>query len=185
MTSTSTPEPTGRLVPVTADADSAPAHDLVLTRTLPGSLADAWASVTEPERTARWFGRWEGVGGVGETIRIQLGFEEGTPWTEARIVECAAPHRLRILTSDEAGTWDLAIDLTGGDARGEQSERSERTELRFVMHRVDPATVGEVGPGWEYYLDQLLASLTGADLPDFGDYFPAQRAYYAEQGEKA
>ncbi|WP_418061868.1 SRPBCC domain-containing protein [Pimelobacter simplex] len=180
MTTTSPPEPTGRLVPA-PDADDndnhdGPAYDLVLTRTLPGSLADAWASVTEPDRTARWFGRWEGVGAVGETIRIRLGFEEGTPWTEARIAECAAPHRLRVVTVDDAGSWDLAIDLAPSE------EVPDRTELRFVMHRVDPATVGEVGPGWEYYLDQLLAVLTGADLPDFGDYFPAQRAYYAAQG---
>lgn len=67
------PTPTGRIVP-TDDG-----HDLVLTRRLPGSVHDAWASLTEPDRTARWIGRWEGTGGVGARIRLQLGFEEDTP----------------------------------------------------------------------------------------------------------
>jgi hypothetical protein len=35
-----------------------------------------------------------------------------------------------------------------------------------------------VGPGWEYYLDNLVASRDGAPLPDFDDYYPAQAAYY-------
>lgn len=173
MTSSGTPEPTGRLVPG-ADGEG---HDLVLTRTLPGTLADAWASITEPERTARWFGRWEGVGAVGATVRLQLGFEEGSPWTDVTIAECDEPRRLRVVTADEMGSWDLAADLSPVEGR------ADRTELRFVMYRVAPASVGEVGPGWEYYLDQLVASLTGTALPDFDDYFPAQRAYYAEQGD--
>lgn len=168
---TPTPTPTGRLVP------NGDAHDLVLTRTLPGAPADAWAAVTEPERTARWFGRWEGVGAVGETVRLQLGFEEGSPWTDVTITECDEPRRLRVLTADEMGSWDLSVDLTAAEGR------EDRTELRFVMYRVAPDAVGEVGPGWEYYLDQLVASMTGAALPDFDDYFPAQRDYYAAQGD--
>lgn len=28
---------------------------------------------------------------------------------------------------------------------------------------------GEVGPGWEYYLDMLVAAREGKPLPSFGD----------------
>ena len=160
------PTPTGRLIP------AGDGHDLELTRTMPGSVDDAWASVTEPERTARWIGRWQGTGAVGETIKLQLGFEEETPWTDVKITECDAPRRLRVLTHDSAGSWDLSIDLAPAGAV---------SELRFVMHRIDPAAVAEVGPGWEYYLDQLLASITGDPMPDFNDYFPAQKAYFEAQ----
>ncbi|MBE1878415.1 SRPBCC family protein [Myceligenerans pegani] len=162
-----TPTPSGRLVP------AADGHDLAFTRTLPGSIQDAWAAVTEPQRTARWIGRWEGTGAIGETVKLQLGFEESAPWANVRITECDAPRRLRVLTMDENGSWDLSLDLTG---------TGERTELRFVMHRVDPATIGEIGPGWEFYLDQLVASISGSPLPRFDDYFPAQREYFERQG---
>ena len=37
---------------------------------------------------------------------------------------------------------------------------------------------GEVGPGWEYYLDMLVAAREGKPLPSFGDYYPAQKAHY-------
>lgn len=161
-----TPHPTGRLVP------GAEGHDLVLVRTLPGPIEDAWASVTEPERTARWIGQWEGTGAVGEMVRLQLGFEESSPWMDVRITECEAPVRLRVLTVDEYGSWDLSVELTDLDGR---------TDLRFVMHRVDPAAIGEIGPGWEYYLDQLLASMSGDPLPSFDDYFPGQREYFEKQ----
>ena len=35
-----------------------------------------------------------------------------------------------------------------------------------------------VGPGWEYYLDMLVAAHGGQPLPSFDDYFPAQQGYY-------
>lgn len=158
--------PTGRLV-ATPDG-----HDLVITRTLPGSLEDSWASITEPHRTARWIGHWDGAGEVGETIKLQFGFEDSSPWADVRITECDPPHRLGVLTIDQSGSWDLSLDLTGTE---------ERTELRFVMHRVDPASIGEIGPGWEFYLDQLVASVSDAPLPSFGEYFPAQREHFEQQ----
>lgn len=161
-----TPTPTGRLVP------AADGQDLVFTRTLPGSIHDAWASITEPQRTARWIGRWEGTGAVGATVRLQLGFEEDSPWSDVEIIACDAPHRLRVRTIDDNGAWDVSLDLAGN---------GERTELRFVMHRVDPTTIGEIGPGWEYYLDQLAASMSGAPLPNFDDYFPGQREHFEAQ----
>ena len=51
--------------------------------------------------------------------------------------------------------------------------------------RVELEQLGEIGPGWEYYLDQLVASKTGAALPDFNDYYPAQREYYADLASEA
>ena len=47
------------------------------------------------------------------------------------------------------------------------------------MQLLEPgAPLGAVGPGWEYYLDMLVASRAGEPLPDFDDYYPAQAAYY-------
>lgn len=164
----SNPTPTGRLVQ-TADG-----HDLVLTRILRGPIGDAWTAISDPEHTARWFGRWEGDGAVGTTIRVQLGFEDDSPWVEMQILECDAPRLLRLLSAAEVdgGAWDISAELT---------DAGDGTELRFVMHGIDPGGVGNIGPGWEYYLDQLVASMTAAPMPDFNDYFPAQQEYFEAQ----
>ena len=162
------PIPTGRIVPAVHG------YHLVLPRSLPVDLHEAWKSITESQYTARWIGQWEGHGAVGETARLQLGFEEGQPWTSFRITACESPRWLRVATLDaqEHTAWDLSLELSGTTAP---------TELLFKMYRIDPSSVGEIGPGWEYYLDQLVLSLTGAPLPDFTDYYPAQREYFQSQ----
>ncbi|WP_211590177.1 hypothetical protein [Microbispora sp. H11081] len=38
---------------------------------------------------------------------------------------------------------------------------------------------GEIGPGWEYYLDMLVAARDGSPRPDFAAYYPEMRPYYA------
>ena len=54
---TSTPTPTGTAVPTDGG------FDLVFPRTFQAPIEDVWASVTESERTARWFGPWRGEAG--------------------------------------------------------------------------------------------------------------------------
>ncbi|MFI6822844.1 SRPBCC family protein [Micromonospora sp. NPDC050187] len=155
--------PVGRLF--RTDAGS----DLVLTRTFRAPVEDVWASVTEPERTARWFGPWEGEPGPGRTVRVQLAYEEGKPWHDLLIEACEPPHRLAVATLAEHGSWRLEMLLVEADGV---------TELRFVHHLDSEEAIGEVGPGWEYYLDLLVAARDGADLPIFDDYYPAMKPYY-------
>ncbi|MBX3157521.1 MAG: SRPBCC family protein [Deltaproteobacteria bacterium] len=154
-----TPQPTGRL----------DGNDLILTRTFRAPIDDVWTSITHPDSTARWFGRWEGPSGAGSKIRIQLGFEQGMPWSDATIERCDRPHHLGLTTVDASGTWHMEITL---------AESGGTTTLTFVHHLKDRSGVGEIGPGWEYYLDQLVASREGAPLPTFDMYYPAQKAYF-------
>ena len=68
-----TPIPTGRL-------EQRGGHRrLVLTRRFAAPIADVWASITESERTARWFASWTGDAGPGRTIRYRLTHEDGQP----------------------------------------------------------------------------------------------------------
>jgi len=159
-------QPTGRILP-TADG-----VDLVLTRLIRGTVDDVWASITESERTARWFGRWEGDAAPGSTVRVQLGFEEGTPWSDARIETCDPPQHLAITTLDESGSWHLEITL---------SAQEEKTTLTFVQHLKNADGAGDIGPGWEYYLDNLIASREGTALPKFDDYYPSMQYHYLDQ----
>lgn len=158
-----TPRPTGRLLR-TADG-----RDLVLTRTFRAGIEDVWASITEPERTARWFASWWGDAGPGKTIRCKLLFEEGTPESDVTIDACEPPRHLAVSARDDHGTWRLEARL---------AEEGGVTTLTFVQHLDDDADVGSTGPGWEYYLDMLVASRDGRPLPDFDDYYPAQKSYY-------
>jgi hypothetical protein len=38
--------------------------------------------------------------------------------------------------------------------------------------------VGAYGPGWEYYLDMLVAARDDLPAPSFDDYYPAMKPYY-------
>jgi uncharacterized protein YndB with AHSA1/START domain len=148
-------------------------RDLVLTRTFDAPIGDVWASITEPERTARWFATWSGEPGPGKTIRYRLTFE-GPDAAEAdmRIDACDPPHHLAVSTVDDHGSWRLDARLV---------EAAGQTTLTFTHHLDDTTNAGEVGPGWEYYLDNLVVSRTGDPPPDFDDYFPALQAHYEQQ----
>jgi len=156
------PIPTGRLF----------GDDLVLTRTFRASIDDVWASLTDPVRTARWFGPWEGDAGPGRTIKVQMMHEEGKPWMDMTIDACEAPHRLAVSAMEEHGGWHMELEL---------AETEGVTELRFTHHLTSTDGVGEVGPGWEFYLDALVASRDDQPAPDFNDYYPAMKEHFEAQ----
>jgi len=72
---------------------------------------------------------------------------------------------------DQALLWAWQVDL---------SETDGVTTLRFAQEVCDPTVAESVGPGWDYYLDRMVAAETGADLGaiDFDDYCPQFAAYY-------
>ncbi|GII30643.1 SRPBCC family protein [Planotetraspora mira] len=155
--------PAGRLLRTAAG------NDLILSRTFRAPAEDVWASLTEPDRTARWFGPWEGEAAPGRTIKVQMTYEEQAPWCEMRIDACEPPRRLALSATDEFGAWKVELSL---------SEADGVTELRFVHHLVGEDGIGEIGPGWEYYLDMLVAAREGSPQPDFTDYYPSMKDYF-------
>jgi uncharacterized protein YndB with AHSA1/START domain len=161
-----TPKPTGRLL------STKEGRDLVLTRSFQAPIEDVWASISESERTGRWFASWTGEPGPGNTIRATLQFEEGKPETDMTIDACEPPRHLAVSSHDVYGTWRLEATLV---------ERDGVTELTFVQHLDDGVGIGEVGPGWEYYLDRLVFSRDeGTVEPTFDDYYPSQKGYYEQ-----
>lgn len=160
------PTPSGRLLRTPAG------RDLVLVRAFRAPIEDVWASITESERTARWFGSWTGEPGPGRKIQVRMGFEAGAEPQEMTIEACDAPRHLALSSESEHGSWHLEAHLT---------EAAGVTEMRFTHHLDDRANPADMGPGWEYYLDMLAASRDGAALPAWDDYYPAQKAYYSEQ----
>jgi uncharacterized protein YndB with AHSA1/START domain len=161
-----TPTPTGRVI------STAAGRDLVLERILPGSIDDAWASITESDRLARWFCTWTGEPRVGATVELRLVAEEGDATSQAEILACEPPTHLAVSTHDQGGTWLLEATLTPID--------SDHTRLVFVHHLDKAANSEEIGPGWEYYLDALVAAMNGNPMPDWDDYWPDLAAAYAD-----
>ena len=161
--------PTGRVIPTAGGAD------LILTRTFRATIDDVWQSVTDPDCTARWFGRWEGEAGPGKYVTLYMGFEKDAAPGQVLIEACRPPHHLALSMKDEHGDWHLELSL---------EQIGDETTLRFVQHLADTGGVGDTGPGWEYYLDMLVASREGKPLPSFDDYYPAQREYFVSQVSK-
>lgn len=149
--------------------------DLIITRSFRATIEDVWQSVTASESTARWIGSWEGEAGPGRTIRLKMLFEEGAPESDAKIERCDPPRHLALSMVDEQGTWNLELELR---------EERDATEVVFVQHLTDPTLAGSTGPGWEYYLDRLVASREGAPMPDFSEYYPGQKAHFEAQIER-
>lgn len=161
------PVPTGRIV------RSSDGFDLVLERRFHAPIDDVWESVTAPESTARWYGRWEGTPGAGNTIRVQMAFEKGEPWTDMTITECEPPRRFALHAKNDYGEWTLGLSLAHTDGT---------TTLTFTQYRIEPGAARDFGPGWEFYLDNLVDARAGEPPRSpsaFDDYYPSQCDYYA------
>ena len=154
-------------------ADVEGRDSLVWTRTFRASVEDVWAAVTEPARLERWIGTWTGdpaSGGVSFRMTAEGEDVEEELFT---ILACDPPHRLVVETrvEGEEGTWLLSLRL---------AEEAGVTTLTFAQAVPDAPTAGSVGPGWEYYLDRLVAAERGAAVGEvaFGDYHPALAQHY-------
>lgn len=144
---------------------------LVFTRRFAAPAEDVWAAVTEPDRLARWVGTWEGDPADGWVGFRMTAEGEDAPAERMWIDECDPPRRLATHSTTPNGSWYLELVL-------EESDGS--TTLSFAQRMTDPAVAADVGPGWDYYLDRLVAAETGTDVAavDFTDYHPADSEYY-------
>jgi uncharacterized protein YndB with AHSA1/START domain len=150
-------------------------EQLQVARVFAAPIEDVWASLTQSERTAAWYGPWTGAPGKGRTISIKMLFEDGQPESVAYIDACEPPRRLAIST---AGPYGVTLELTLTEVG---SEVAPCTELQ-LLHRLTAQNVmmsPDFAVGWEYYLDKLVAARAGAASPRFEDYL-SMRAHYAQ-----
>lgn len=149
--------------------------DLVVERRFVGTPEDVWESITASTSTARWIGPWTGEPSVGNTVTLVMQFEEGAPACPLEIEACDPPRRLVVASKGEHGGWRMSFAL-----RAEGDE----TVLVFTQHGVAPEAVASAGPGWEYYLDRIVAARTGAEMPEFSKYYPSQKEHYVRALEE-
>lgn len=150
---------------------------MVLERTFAAPIEDVWAAVTEPERLERWIGTWTGDPTSGQVVFRMTAEGADAPEETVHIQECTPPHVLRArieMAEPQGQEWHWELRLT--DAAG-------MTTLTFVQSAAGDIPVSDVGPGWEYYLDRLVAAESGQDVGavDFErDYHPAMSGYYSD-----
>ena len=144
-------------------------RDLILVRSLSLTQDEAWDFLTDSELTEKWFGPWEGDGRAGGSVRVRMRFEDHEPAISMKIVACDAPHTLALLSDEEVGGWQLELHL---------EVDSDDSLLTFIHHLNPDDAVGEIGPGWEYYLDLLVAATEDTERPGWDQYYPALREAY-------
>ena len=146
---------------------------IVIERRLALAPGEAWDALTASDRSARWIGPWSGNPSTG-TIVLTMTAEEGSPTMPLRIDECEAPVRVAV----SAGEGDDAWTLFGEVRQSGEGESGSVIALSQVID--DPEKASAIGPGWEYYLDRLVAAETGRDPEaiDFDDYYPSMAEYY-------
>ncbi|GAB2987399.1 MAG TPA: SRPBCC domain-containing protein [Actinotalea caeni] len=147
--------------------------ELVLVREFTAPREEIWAWVTESEKLETWFGRWTGEGGTGNVVELTLIAEDSDEPEQVTIIDCQPPSRLQVVMSSESGSWQLQVDLR---------PRADRTVLEFNQLIEQGDDISTIGPGWEYYLDRLVAARAGLVPPSFDEYYPALVEYYAELG---
>ena len=143
---------------------------LKIARSLSLPIEETWAFLTESELTERWFGPWEGDARAGGSVRVRMRFESNEAAIRVNIRACDAPNRLVMHVLDEGADWELSFDL--------EADGDEDTVVVFTQLLTERVDIGEVGPGWEYYLDLLVAATEDTEEPSFEQYFPAMSAQY-------
>jgi uncharacterized protein YndB with AHSA1/START domain len=162
MTTTDSSRPTSALGDRAGDR-------VVFTRTFAAPVDDVWAACTEPERMERWIGTWTGDPASGE-IAFRMTAEGDDVPEEVYLVEVCEPPTRFVVRSRE--TYPFSEDGSGPRVPWENSleltESDGVTTLVFTQRvpdgQVGVDMVGSVGPGWDYYLDRLVAAQHGGDL---------------------
>lgn len=170
----------------TTDLGARVGTDLAFTRTFRAPIDDVWAACTEPARMERWIGTWSGDPASGEIVFRMTAEGDDVP-AEVYLVEvCEPPRRFSVRARDAA---PFSPDGSGPQVHWqhtlELAEADGVTTLTFTQAvpegPVGADMVASVGPGWDYYLDRLLAAHAGDDPSTivFEPYLDRSDAYRA------
>jgi len=160
-----TPIPTGTLAP------GRHGPELQLTRRVRHDIDEVWAAFTDSDLLEPWIGRFEGDPRDGVVTFFMTSEGAEIPGERATIVECTPPEHYAVETEVGDQIWHLAVTL----------DHDEGVTTVLFTQLAEDTDLASVGPGWEYYLDRLVASLGGGDVAsiNWDHYFPAMSEYYA------
>lgn len=153
--------PNGRVV---RDADGL---ELIVERAVKAPASEVWSWFTDSAKLERWIGAWEGTARVGGTVSFTMLAEPGATPEELTVLICDRPNHFL----GDLGSAGWRVGFTLAEAGG-------TTIIFFTQRLTRGADAGSIGPGWEYYLDRMIAARSGLPLPIWDDYYPAFSSYY-------
>lgn len=123
---------------------------------------DLWQAITDPERAGRWLASLTVDGDD-----VTLGFDGGSG-RSGKILECDAPHRLRIvLQPDTADQSFLSVALEATNAG---------TKLVMQQDGLSPIWAALYAAGWQHHAERLDAATGGtATETPVAELLPAYR----------
>jgi uncharacterized protein YndB with AHSA1/START domain len=143
--------------------------ELIVERRLSAPVHEVWAWVTSPTQLKKWIGTYRGKPVVGGTVDFTMTFEKDAAAEKVTIVECRPEERVTLEWSGGDAVWLVSVAVADLDGS---------TVVYLKQRLANAREAGSVGPGWEYYLDRLVAATTGTSMPDFEPYLSVQQPYY-------
>lgn len=176
--------PTGRLLGERMPSLARPLDDdvaqlvVAFDRHFDATADTVWSALTDPERTALWSGPWRPVAGSGRDIEITMTAEQDAPRVPVHIMECVPNQALTLRLGEGPQAWVVSFYLDS-----DRHARQPSTTLTLVQTFTAAETLEQAGPGWEYYLDRLVAAETGGDPEAIGfvpEYLPGLVGHYRD-----
>ena len=145
-------------------------RSLTVQREYPATPAELWAALTEPERLARWIGRYQQTA---DGFRLEMGGPDTDAVVDGRVLACEPGRRLLV-------SWRFSGD-------GETEARTEleatiaeagvdRVLLTLTHRRVQAVTASVYGAGWQDVLTHLARELGGEATPQELDGYVGEAA---------
>ena len=143
--------------------------ELIVERRVPLSADETWQWITSPAKLKKWVGTRRGTPVVGGTFEFTMTAEDGAEATTASLEVCEPGTRYTVSFGVGAEIWRVTISL---------ADLGSTTALYLKQRLTNARDAGSIGPGWEWYLDRMLAAIAGQPMPDFDAYLTDQRPYY-------
>ncbi|MFV9431350.1 SRPBCC domain-containing protein [Rhodococcus pyridinivorans] len=119
-------------------------------------IGEVWAALTDSEKLGRWYGTYTGDPATGR-VRLTMTDDHDSATTYVDVLRCSPPEGFAV----DVDGWQLEVVLR---------QVGKVTTLEFTHRHVPRSEAGEIGPGWQYYLDRLDAALAGTRPPSWDDY---------------
>lgn len=138
-------------------------RSVTVQREYPATTAELWAALTEPERLARWIGRFEPTA---EGFRLEMGGPETDAVVDGRVLACEPERRLLVTWRfSGAGEAEAATELEATIT----ATSADRVLLTLSHRRVQAVTASVYGAGWQDVLTHLARALGGEATPQEHD----------------
>lgn len=148
--------------------------ELILGRELNVSAHTAWKWLTRSELLNVWIGSWEGTPGPGRSITFTMSTDDAEDITDVLIDECEPDSLLELTLAQDTTVWRLTFELEPPNG-----PREVGCSLTLRMGLRPNDVLGDVGSGWELYLDRMIAAISAQPMPEWDEYYPAMEPFYA------